>query len=177
MLYLAYCPVENTTPSAAAHTLLARLYSRAYGEAMPPLVKESGGKPGFLGGRFCSMTHTKRSAFCALSDQPVGIDAEEINRKVMPGLARRLFSTIERETAPSTSEEMLRYWTLKEAYLKYTGEGLRRDLRELTFLFADGTPKLLGSELHFQQMEIFGCFLAICTPEPYFAPANHILAL
>ena len=94
MLYLAYCSVENAAPSAAAHALLERLYRYAYGEAMPPLVKESGGKPGFLGGRFCSITHTKRSAFCALSDQPVGIDAEEINRKVMPGLARRLFSTI-----------------------------------------------------------------------------------
>ncbi len=175
MLYLAYCSVENATPSAAAHTLLARLYSRAYGEAMPPLLYEPGGKPGFSGGRFCSMTHTKRSAFCAISDQPVGIDAEERNRAVQPGLARRLYAPAER--GKQTSEEMLRYWTLKEAYLKYTGEGLRRDLRELTFLFADGTPKLLGSELHFQQMEIFGCILAICTPEPYFAPANHILAL
>lgn len=175
MLYLAYCSVENAAPSAAAHALLERLYRYAYGEAMPPLVKESGGKPGFSGGRFCSMTHTKRSAFCAISDQPVGIDAEERNRAVQPGLARRLYAPAER--GKQTSEEMLRYWTLKEAYLKYTGEGLRRDLRELTFLFADGTPKLLGSELHFQQMEIFGCILAICTPEPYFAPANHILAL
>ena len=177
MLYLAYCPVENETPSETAHALLERLYRRAYGEAMPPLVYEPGGKPGFSGGRFCSITHTKRSAFCAVSNQAVGIDAEEMDRKVTPGLARRLYASAERETAPSASEGMLRYWTLKEAYLKYTGEGLRRDLRELTFLFPDGTPKLLGSELHFQQMEIFGCFLAICTPKPCAIAPNQVLVL
>ena len=100
------------------------------------LSYDENGRP-FFAERTCdfSITHTQNHVFCALidgEDEPmrIGIDAEDFNRPDFSNieeLAVRWFSENEQKSffASPTKEIFLRIWTRKEAYVKYTGEGLR----------------------------------------------------
>ncbi len=81
-----------------------------------------------------SITHTQNRVFCALTDGEdnsarVGIDAEDLDRPDLSNLdamVARWFTENEQKLffASPTKETFLRIWTRKEAYAKYTGEGL-----------------------------------------------------
>ena len=79
-----------------------------------------------------SVTHTGNLWCCCVSDHPVGIDAEFWTRQVTnPGKLAGRFLTAEEQKyffAGNDNEDqrnrLLYLWTRKEAYLKYTGEGL-----------------------------------------------------
>ena len=82
--------------------------------------------------RAISITHTHSHAFCAISDsnEPIGLDAEELGRlslERLPALAARWFTASEQEALGSTptEEAFLSVWTRKEALVKQTGDGLR----------------------------------------------------
>lgn len=113
----------------AGRKLLARMYREETGEEMPPIVTDAGGKPRFASGEFhFSITHTPRHVFVALSDRPVGLDAEELSRKVNPKLAERILSPEEYgqyQEAEDKEKALLTFWVLKEAQGKLTGEGVR----------------------------------------------------
>jgi 4'-phosphopantetheinyl transferase len=69
----------------------------------------------------------------AVSDEPIGIDIETI-RPYKDDLARHVLSDSEYESVVSSSKpdvEFIKLWTRKEAVLKLSGEGIRRDLRTL----------------------------------------------
>ncbi len=76
-----------------------------------------------------SITHSGTLAMCAVSDRPVGIDAEEISA-FNPDICKRFFSEGEREQIFASANEdkirdtFFRIWTMKESYVKMTGRGL-----------------------------------------------------
>lgn len=82
-----------------------------------------------------SLTHTKNIILMALSDNPVGIDAEEetrenfdINKAVKT--AERYFREVEIEAVRTGDmKEFLKIWTRKEALLKLKGKGLSGGLK------------------------------------------------
>ena len=79
-----------------------------------------------------SITHSDKWVFLAVADCEIGIDAQ-MPRKVCPRLAAR--STSPEELAwvkEDTEPHFTRLWTMKEAYLKYTGTGLTVPIREVT---------------------------------------------
>ena len=93
------------------------------------------GRPYFCD-RMCdfSITHTKNHVFCAIIEGEeatrIGIDAEDLDRLELSNLeemAARWFAENEQRVflASPTKETFLSIWTRKEAYVKYTGEGLR----------------------------------------------------
>lgn len=91
-----------------------------------------------------SLSHTRGMAMCALGDRPVGIDSERIHLDAHEAkeLAQRYFSP--RESARvAMANDMVAidtffcYWTLKEAFLKGTGEGLRRGMAFPSFSSLD----------------------------------------
>ena len=78
-----------------------------------------------------SVTHTGNFWICAVSEKRCGIDAELRTRNFSSPekLAERFLTEAEQqylqsEKSGSVSEGMLYLWTRKEAYLKYTGDGL-----------------------------------------------------
>lgn len=79
---------------------------------------------------YVSVTHTAGYWACALSDRPVGIDMEELSRKLSPAAAKKLhpaekeYLSVLSEGSAEWREEFLRIWTKKESYLKYLGKGL-----------------------------------------------------
>ncbi len=88
------------------------------------ILTQPNGKPfGVLGDKIIqlSISHTKDRLFLVMGfDSPLGLDVEYKNRDVHPGLLERMMHTSdERNIHP------LKLWTLKEAFLKMTGTGLR----------------------------------------------------
>ena len=111
----------------------------AQGVPLPlSLCYEEGGRPFLPSHRPMSLSHSGTRVICALSQQAVGVDLEQISR-MRPSVAGRYLSPEEQAaTAPlqgaALQQALCRLWTRKEAYLKYTGEGLRRDPRSICVL-------------------------------------------
>ena len=113
----------------AGRQLLQKMYEETFGKTMPEILVTERGKPYFQDSPVhFSISHTKKHVFCVLSDRPVGIDAEEMSRNIRPELAEKILSAYEKaqyEQAANRKEALLRFWVLKEAAVKCTGEGLQ----------------------------------------------------
>lgn len=131
MLKIESWALNGLDSRVAGKLLLAQMYKELTGEEMPPIGKMPRGKPYFLTGDLhFSITHTKTRVFVALSDRPVGIDAEDVGRKVSPALAEKILSPEEYAAYEAAEEEekndfLLRLWVMKEAEVKCSGLGLR----------------------------------------------------
>ena len=86
------------------------------------------GKP-MVNGLELSLSHSGNMVICAVSEEPVGCDVEEV-RKAPKGVAERYFSESEQAYLSSFSgkeydKAFFWLWTMKESYVKMTGEGLK----------------------------------------------------
>ena len=102
--------------------------------------KDNGGKP-FVQGRegfHYNLSHSGRYVVIAWGDVPVGVDVQEhtaaLDRKAV---AEQSFAPDEQAYAGESIERFFIVWTGKESYLKYTGEGLRRDMRSFSIFHTD----------------------------------------
>ena len=113
----------------AGRALLAQMYTARTEQPMPAILTTPRGKPYFPGSNVhFSISHTKTRVFCALSDRPVGIDAEDENRDISFALAEKILSPGELaqfRQAQDPRKALLTFWVLKDAQAKCTGEGLR----------------------------------------------------
>lgn len=123
-----------------------------------PYRDAPGGKPRLFAGTKqladFNVSHTEGLVVCGLTaqDPPVpmiGVDVERIDRKVDVQLAERYFSPPEirwLDSIPAAldkQEGFLRLWTLKEAFIKAIGTGLRTPLDQFAIVDADSqTPSL-----------------------------------
>ena len=123
------CELHGRSGHEAGRALLAEVYRAETGKEMPPILVTERGKPYFGTGEWhFSISHTRHHAFCALSKQPIGIDAEELDRDIPLKLADKVLSPGERiqfDAASDKRRALLTFWVLKEAAAKLTGEGLR----------------------------------------------------
>ena len=121
--------LEGASGHDAGRRLLAQMYREMTGNEMPQILIADRGKPYFADGSLhFSISHTKRRVFCVISDKPVGIDAEETDRDIDLQLADKILSENEKrryEAALDKRQTLLRFWVLKEALAKASGEGLR----------------------------------------------------
>ena len=161
MFKLDFWPLNGLDSRVAGRLLLAQMYEELTGEAMPPIEKMPRGKPYFPGSNLhFSITHTKTRVFCALSDVPVGLDAEDLTRKVSPSLAEKILSPGEYAQYAALADEeknaaLLRFWVLKEAEVKCSGLGLR------------GYPSHTDFQLDDERVsEIDGCLVAVIQEKP-----------
>ena len=133
--------LNGRTGHQAGRELLEKLWHRRSADPMPPIVIAPGGKPYFAGSALqFSITHTRSHVFCVLGQVPVGIDAEELTRRVRPELSRKILSAGEYARylqAPDRNRALLTFWVLKEAAVKCTGQGLRGYPNETDFSLAD----------------------------------------
>lgn len=117
------------TGHGAGRQLLTHLYHTHIGSDMPAIRTSDRGKPYFENsGVYFSISHTKHHVFCVLSDCPVGIDAEEADRKIDLRLAKKILSSAEYERYTHASDKqqcLLRFWILKEADAKCSGDGIK----------------------------------------------------
>lgn len=151
---LAHCKLNGRTGHEAGRALLRQLYREATGEDLPPILVTERGKPYFEGENWhFSISHTPNHAFCALSEHPVGIDAEERDRVLNLALAEKVLSPMEKEKFDAAEDKravLLTFWVLKEAAAKLSGEGLRGYPNHTDFSPEDHRVR-----------EIDGCLVAI----------------
>jgi len=126
--------LEGKCRSVGAGLLLDKALS-AYGLREKDMVYTYGksGKPAFAGhpDLFFNLSHSGSRVMCILADVPVGCDVEKIG-KANPKIAKRFFTeneNMELDAAGSIGEQQYRelfysYWTLKESFVKCTGQGL-----------------------------------------------------
>lgn len=91
-----------------------------------------------------NITHSGKYVMCIIADQEIGIDVQvhkKVNYERM--LERMVPADMIREILDSDEPEKAFFtqWVLREAYIKWTGEGLSRDLR--TISMDDGTYLML----------------------------------
>lgn len=142
----------------SGHEAGRELLRQACGDPLPEIRIAPRGKPYFADSPVqFSITHTRHHAFCALSDRPIGIDAEELDRSINPRLAEKILSSSELERyhrAKEPNRALLALWVLKEAAAKCSGEGLRGYPNQTDFDPAD--PRV---------MECNGCLVAVVEQE------------
>ena len=128
-MILGLCELNGRSGHEAGRQLLAQLYREKTGEALPEIRITDRGKPCFADKSLhFSISHTKKHAFCALSENNIGIDAEELDRDINLRLAEKILSPGEKarfDAAEDKRRALLTFWVLKEAAAKLSGEGLR----------------------------------------------------
>ena len=154
MLKIAGVELKSGNGHEEAYGLLERLWQETTDKPFPQILRTERGKPYFENANIhFSITHTKNHAFCVLSDVPVGMDGEEIDREVNPALAEKILSPMEYaqyENAKDKNKALLTFWVLKEAAAKCTGEGLRGYPNQTNFSLED--PRV---------REMNGCLVAV----------------
>lgn len=145
---------EGENGHEAGRKLLEKMYWEVMGEPMPPIAVTERGKPYFTEGDLhFSISHTPRHVFCVLAENPVGVDAEELDREINLQIADKILSPREREQYDLVEDKqiaLLTFWVLKEAAAKCSGEGLRGYPNETNFFLCD--PRVTTRE---------GCLVAV----------------
>ncbi len=123
---LAYCGATGKrTPRKKARSVAEGAHGKPYYPALPSV--------------FCSVSHSGGYWVALFDKHPCGVDIERATRaRSNEAVIRRKFTPEEQRIAEGGEAAFLRVWTRKEAYLKYTGEGLTRDL--LSFSVAETAP-------------------------------------
>ena len=162
MIKLLSCPIAPGEGHAAGRRLLGELC----GGSLPEIRILERGKPVFTDSPLhFSISHTARHAFCVLSDVPVGLDAEELDRKIRPELAEKILSPGELAQYRRAEDKrlaLLTFWVLKEAQVKLSGEGLRSYPNGTDFSLDDPRVQVLE-----------GCLVAIITENDHLEGGNH----
>ena len=140
---------------------------------------------------FFNISHCSGMAVCALADVPVGVDVET-GRRVKDSIMHRVLSPWEQayvkeqihvKEQPESVDRFLELWTLKESFIKMTGEGLRIPLDTVNFRLREsieaGSAVAEGARLwrssdriscsrpgYFMQWKLDGGYvLSLCTEE------------
>lgn len=96
-----------------------------------------------------NLSHCPNGVMCVIDDRPVGCDIERIPETLKMDLVRYCccdseIAEINSSDSPGTA--FIRLWTMKEAYLKLTGEGLCNDLK--TLLADSGRSSSVEFDIH-----------------------------
>lgn len=132
------------------------------------------GKPYWLGKEkiYFNVSNTSGLVVCACSDCEIGVDAEKAREVRMPILKKccspEEISYIfqEEEQKSLIQSRFLQLWTLKESYIKMTGEGMHFPMKEITFSLEEGEPQIKSNRPEFFVQEKVGDYwIALCARE------------
>ena len=162
-----------TAPKAYALSLGAELLLMAalkeLNGPMPPLEVTcgEGGKPALQDGPEFSLSHSGERVLCALSDEAVGADLQQL-RPCNPALARRFFTGAEvawLEEQRERDQAFSLLWSLKESYVKFLGSGIAGGhLDSFTVrVLPDGRARIDGSNVKLWYAVCGGYVMAVCS--------------
>ena len=137
------------------------------------------GKPCIKGEEnlFFNLSHSGERVMCAVSSFEIGCDVEKIKPTNLKIAKRFFFENEYKAIAELTTEEeqqnmFFRLWTLKESYMKMTGEGMSLGLDRFEFDM-DGQPTVKRDgaicDCHIKEYELPGYKLAVCAESADFA--------
>ncbi len=155
--YSASYPFNKKKTSSYGHELVWKLLylamEREHGLSKDSLQMSYGlfGKPEFSNVPvFFSLSHCPGLVCCALSEKPVGVDAEAVFRCSLQ-MAKRICTEGELaflKRSPDKKLALAVLWTLKESRMKQSGEGFHFGFQNAAFSFSDleGLPSGISPE-------------------------------
>lgn len=139
-------------------------------------IKYSGNEKPEIEGIYFNLSHSHHMVVCAVGNQEVGCDVEEI-ADVQENIAERFFTKNEITYLHSFSqedrkEEFFRLWTMKESYMKMTGEGMCLALDRFEIVIKDPIKVFRDGErgsCFIKEYTIPGYKLSVCAKEAEFS--------
>ncbi len=128
--------LHKVDPSKVNWTMLGAFFAPEH-KALVCDYKQNG-KPYFVNYPHIhfNLSHSGNYVIAAFDKNPVGVDIQE-HRSISDSLARRFLNDWEvqqvgaRTETAHWEEKMCRLWTVKESYIKLTGEGLQKSMKEI----------------------------------------------
>lgn len=178
---MKYLKAEDRKQSLGAGLLLNEVLPR-YGVSPAGIRIGADGKPE-AEGIFFNLSHAGHIVICAVAEREVGCDVEEIV-EVPEGVAERFFHPSEAAyvnacMGDERERRFFRIWTMKESYIKMTGEGMRIDL-DCFEIFPDGEEIKVrrdGNLLSCRIMEydIPGYKVSVCAKEEFARSVEYVV--
>lgn len=158
-------PEPDRIRSCVGQMLLTELFTRYGCSFVPPLALSYGpqGKP-FLADfpkLFFNLSHSEKWVVCALSPVEVGVDLQA-ERPLRTSIVRKLHPSEQQLLQDLPDRAFFDLWTLKEAYCKCTGEGLRVPLNATAFTLSPVTVDRAGFQAALVPFPEEQTHLAIC---------------
>ena len=177
---MKYLKAEDRKRSLGAGLLLNEILPR-YGASPAGIRIGEGGKPE-MEGIFFNLSHSDNIVICAIAEKEVGCDVEKIV-KAPEGVAERFFHTGESAYVNACMGEerdhrFFRIWTMKESYIKMTGEGMSLDFDRFEVILDSGEIKVRrdGKLLSCRIMEytIPGYKVSVCAKEEFSGHVEYV---
>lgn len=133
-----FCRRSDSIRSMIVYILLRMALYREYGITEKPWFEFGNNKKPYLKGSeniFFNLSHCKDAVMCAVGSTEIGVDIQE-HSEIIGDSAGMIFHHEEAEYIKKTlcpEREMIRFWSMKEAYGKYLGKGILYALTEVSF--------------------------------------------
>lgn len=162
----AFYFIDDKIRSLSAYLLLSKALKEDYMiDNLQEFKVTSSGKPYLKNNKniFFNISHCKNFVACIIGNDDVGIDIQDpfsFDRDI----AKQICSKEELKTLNNINEthnkrQLNRIWVLKEAYTKFTGQGLLADLKSIDFSTKE-KQKRQDATLTFIEDELYN--LGIC---------------
>ena len=135
---------------------------------------------------YFNFAHSGELAVCAISSKEVGCDVEQTGKNRSNVASRFLtqeeYRQVELMEENKKNEEIIRYWTWKESFLKAIGEGFHYPLQAFSFVKADGQIQIHQSwdkqDYYFREYDVGTDYCCtVCAQENDFAPDTQKIDL
>jgi len=180
-LRIAKAANEKARRQCLASALLLQLVLKEKGLDANQVRTNRFGKPE-IDGIYFNISHSGDMVVCAVSEKPVGCDIERI-REAPRKVSSRYFGEQEKLRLEKLQGfefdcEFFRLWTMKESYVKMTGEGLRVPLGAFEIAEADSISIIREGKkqaCNIKEYEVPGYRLTVCAEEEEFDKEMYIV--
>lgn len=131
---------DDKIRSLAAYLLISRALSENYAvEGVLEFAVGHNGKPYLKNYKdiFFNISHCKNFVACIVGEAEVGIDIQDpfpFDQDIANYIcSKEELKTLANGNTMNNKKQLNRIWVLKEAYIKFTGEGLLADLKKIDF--------------------------------------------
>lgn len=108
-----------------------------------------------------NLSHSGNYVVFAIDDKEVGIDIQKIVKEKEKVISKVL-NEKELETLKyKKAKDYARLWTYKESYVKYLGQGLNKDIKNID---------LNSLDVNFKEYRVYGYQLTVCSKSNDFPP-------
>lgn len=136
------CKNEKKRKELICTGVLLKRVLEHFGEKSSLIKESENGKP-YLDGEkiFFNISHSKDYVLIAVSGSEVGIDIQK-PAEGTENLVSKIFSDEERRSYNAGDFSFSFLWALKESYMKLTGQGLSKDMKDITFVKTGDTFRI-----------------------------------
>lgn len=159
--------LQAKNQSILAWTILKSILNSEYSIKNFEIAYTKNSKPFFLENEniYFNLSHSYNYVACAVSNSEIGIDIQK-TIEYKPKIAQRMFAQAEVEKIEKSDDKNIvftKLWSIKESYLKFTGEGIYNSLKGLDFSNFLNRKEFEYMSLKFKTHFIDDYFISVCS--------------